>query len=219
MHYQFVLNPARFSELSTTLSGASTEFHRYKTEFLEYDEYIIYTVFQDRIEIIFEVGDGIRQEYFKGCKFDFTALPFLMGVVCGIHNKRILVIGNSVHTVSVFKADDEHSRFIPTMEKGKLVFHDREGVVFTKQDNFYIAVPEELVSNLFIKRMGHSIKIYPDEYLIRFKENDGFKYVPWTELNLVHGEYRNLEGDAKLKEIEAVVDHYTAGVGSIYWAS
>lgn len=183
MHYQSVVNPAdkEIVETKNVLKADIPNAFRYVTKFKDYDEEVMYDVYKEHVVIIKETEDGSETVYHPEGKYEPKDLGFLVEMVCLIHKRRVLQFGQSIHTVTTHEVNNT-SRFIPILEAGKVYLHERKGEVFKLENDFYVALPDEVIHAELTKVLAQSIKIFNKQYLVRFKENDKFVYFQLDEV-------------------------------------
>lgn len=227
MHFQVILN-TEFNNTLTTIKGGDNADGsvRYKTSIKGFDESVLYDVHPKFINVVMEVNDGIKTDYdglvaFSSLNRDvpLSVLPEILSTICYLHNKQNIKIGGSRHSLVIHDPSIE-SRYDAKHERGRVILHEKEGVIFQRHSDFVLQVPTEVVASVFIETMGLSIRLFPETYLVRFSDDEGYHYYPMSEVysdpiirNLrwrPKGRIAKFDWEGKRKELEALVEAYTA---------
>lgn len=216
MHYQTVIKGSDVKEVRFAVSNNTSNGVAYLPEF---NEKLFFMFTGDHtIRVVQEEFDGDIKAYQTSQFFNFPVLPFLVSAVCFKYGIRYVEVGLSTHSVAVFDTEGS-GRFIPTTESGKIYLHDREGMVFTQEGQYFTAVSNEQVAEMLISNMDYSLRFFDQKYLIRFKVGNRFIYFPladvFTDSGMRSMKHRNIpEVDKvnwgkKLDEILAMPDQFT----------
>lgn len=105
-------------------------------------------------------------------------IPRIFGIVAKVHNGITQIkLGKETHRIDVLVNSPLGVYFNEGKIGGKIIRHETEGLVFTRNDNTYSAVTKTTLDSLyerFIKR-GSGVCIPPD-YLVRFVVNGKYIY-------------------------------------------
>lgn len=216
MHYQTVVKGSDIKQVTFwTANNSSTGVAILK----EFNEKVHYQrINEHTIRITEEHFDGEINSYTSNRHYNFQVLPFLVAAICYEYGIRFVEVGLSKHSVVIYDTETT-DRFIPTTEAGRVYLHDREGVLFIQNDQYFTAVADQQVAELLISNMDYSLRFFDQKYLIRFKVGQRYLYFPLADVFLDSGvremKHRNIQGIAnlpwknKLKEILAMPDQFT----------
>lgn len=191
MHYQVVFEQDLLGKTHTHDTGLfiNGESKRFFTTLLDHNESVLYDVYDGHLVIIRETNEGEVEEYLSDRSYDYQTLPLLVAIACYKHNKRVVKMGRSTHTLMFH--DNKDGRFEAVLEAGKVTLHDKEGLVFTQDGDYYLSLPEEHVANIMLERLNHSLKFFDEKYKVRFKIGRNYAYFPLTEV-FADPEVRNI---------------------------
>lgn len=219
MHYRAVIKGSDLNKVNiqTTLDGMNG-----KISFTDEDDIeqrFNFKVLGKRlVKILQECYDDECTSYLDNKQYEFKTLPYLVVVLCAKMDFSHIEIGLSKHSISIYDRDVP-GRFIPIVENQTLILHESEGVVFRREEEFYIALHDEFVADMLISNLGHSLRFFNDKYLVRFNHYGKFFYFP---LGAVFGnetlrdleysnlpEYKHFDWEAKLAELEEFPEKVT----------
>lgn len=217
MHFQSIVDATDLESFKkNTIQG---ENGRYVSKVPEFSESLTYEIKQDKLIVIQETNEDTTITYGQ-LSYNFRVIPVMFALACAMHRKRILQVGVTEHTVYTH-VQGALDRFIASYgETGGIRMHDRKGLVFVEEEEFVVAVPEEVICSLYIEKMTMAIKLFDERYLIRFTLPGGsFMYFPMADLYANEAvrasKYRNLpnfsllDWEAKRNELETFVEDWT----------
>lgn len=185
-----------------------------------YDEVICYEIKEDMLIVKYEETDGERIT-FGDLTFNLKAVSQILGLACAMHKKTHIKLGVSLHRIHVAVNHPDGAYIAENTSRAHepVVYHQQEGLVFTKEKNFYVAIEPSMIAQLFIDRMGLSIRsLIPEMYQVRFEVDGKFVYYPLANVyhsdfvreSLTRKEHKGLlDWDGKQVEIENFVEEWT----------
>lgn len=149
--------------------------------------------------------------------YSLNAVPQIIALACAAHKRSYVRLGLSRHTihVTVNKPDGE---FFALQVGSKVIKHQSRGLIFVKEHDFYMALTDNLVAQLYVDRMGLALgNIIPAGYLVRFEHKGTFHYFPaslvFTDKSVrdsyLTKEQQEFDWDDKRKTIEDFVEEWT----------
>ena len=142
----------------------------------------------------------------------------IIALACAAHKRSFVRLGRSRHTihVTVNRPDGE---FFAVAVSGKTIKHQSRGLIFVKAHDFYMALADQLVAQLYVDRMGLALgNIIPASYLVRFEQQGTFHYFPASLVftdkavrdSYLTEEQQEYDWDDKRKTIEDFVEEWTS---------
>lgn len=105
-------------------------------------------------------------------------IPRIFGIAAKVHNNITQIkLGKDTHRIDVLVNSPVGVYFNEGKIGGKIIRHETEGLVFTRNENTYCAVTKTTINSIyerFIKR-GSGVCI-PAEYLVRFVVSGKYVY-------------------------------------------
>lgn len=149
--------------------------------------------------------------------YSLNIVPQIIALACAAHKRSFVRLGRSRHTihVTVNKPDGE---FFAVVTGAKTIKHQSRGLIFAKEHDFYMALEDRLVAQLYVDRMGLALgNIIPAAYLVRFEYKGVFHYFPaslvFTDKTIrdsyLTPEQQEFDWDDKRKTIEDFVEEWT----------
>jgi hypothetical protein len=185
-----------------------------------YDEAIGYEINGDLLIVKYEETEDGRIT-FGDQSFNLKAVSQILGLACAMHKKSHFKMGVSMHRIhaTVNHPDGAYVAENTGRVNEPVVYHQSEGLVFTKEKNFWVAVEPALIAQLFIDRMGLSIRsLIHEMYQVRFEVDGKFVYYPLANVyhsdfireSLTRKEHKGkLDWAGKQAEIENFVEEWT----------
>lgn len=171
-----------------------------------------------RVRITQECFEEDCIRYPENKQYDFVTLPYMITAVCAKYGFSQILIGNSKHTISIYD-QEKPGRFIPVVENSVTYLHDREGLVFRREGDFYNSQLDEFVADILISSMEHTLRFFDQAYLIRFNLNGKFFYFPLADVYATEltrelkyrnlPEYKEFDWAGKLKELNEFPEKVT----------
>lgn len=166
----------------------------------------------------FEESEDDRIPY-GNVAYKFKHVSSMIALACALHKKKMFKVGSSVYEIHVTVNHPEGRYEVESDMLNNLLHHQLDGLVFVKEEDFYLAITEERLAEILVERIGRSLgNIIDHRYLVRFKVQGKFKYYPlawiFTDPELLTSYLKpgeeNLPWNEKLTEIEQFVEGYTS---------
>jgi hypothetical protein len=217
MHYEAAVTSQDLLEL--TYNSKEVSENLWVSELPTYHESIGYELRGSILVVKYEQTEDERIAYNSNMSYSLQAVPPVIALACAMHKRRFVQLGTSRHTIHVAVNHPEGAYIAKKDHVGQTVIkHASKGLIFVKNQDFYEALEDRLVAQLYVDRMGLSIgNLIPNAYLVRFELNGKFLYFPashaFTEKAIrdsyLTREEQDLEWDLKRNEIEHFVEEWT----------
>lgn len=217
MHYEAAVTSQDLLEF--TYNSKEVSENLWVSELPTYHESIGYELRGSILVVKYEQTEDERISYNSNMSYSLQAVPPVIALACAMHKRRYVQLGTSRHTIHVAVNHPEGAYIAKKDHVGQAVIkHASKGLVFVRNGDFYEALEDRLVAQLYVDRMGLSIgNLIPSSYLVRFEHNGKFLYFPaafaFTDKPLrdsyLKTEEREFEWDLKRNEIEHFVEEWT----------
>lgn len=152
------------------------------------EEEVGYEVQDNKVIIKYEFVDSERKMIRSNLTHQengyATNLPRIFGVICEIHKVQFLQIGSSIMSLQVHVNDPDGKYAYTQQSSSRVLRHDREGLVFTRDilEN-YEAVEDDVLKALLKTYVGGGYGMaIPGRYTVRFKAGNEFRYYPLSSV-------------------------------------
>lgn len=217
MHYEAAVTSQDLLEF--TYNSKEVSENLWVSELPTYHESIGYELRGSILVVKYEQTEDERISYNSNMSYSLQAVPPVIALACAMHKRRYVQLGTVRHTIHVAVNHPNGAYIAKKDDVGQgIIKHASKGLLFVKNGEFYEALEDRLVAQLYVDRMGLSIgNLIPNAYLVRFELNSKFLYFPaslaFTEQvirdSYLKPEERELEWDLKRNEIEHFVEEWT----------
>ena len=181
----------------------------------QYNETIGYELREGVLVVKFEEADSERVTYMD-VAYRLTILSQMAALACALHNRKIVQVGSSRYDVHI-AVNHPQGLYITEQVGSKLINHQRNGVVFLREDDFYVAVEEATIAAIMERQQKYSLpQVMSHDWLVRFEVEGRFIYKPMAHIFgkdigwlIEAGKQIELNWAEKFAEITKVVEEYT----------
>lgn len=154
---------------------------------------------------------------FSNVTYKFNRVSTMIALACALHKRSMFKVGASVYDINVV-VNQPDGIYHVEIEGNSIIRHQANGLVFLREGDFYVAVSDSLLAQIYISRLGLSIHSLIDhDYLIRFQINGKYRYFPMAYVyidpiireSFLKGDSTEYQWDNKALEIEMFVEEYT----------
>lgn len=204
------------ADLATFRLNSEEKFTNYWISKLpQYDETIGYELREGIVVVKYEEADSERVTYMD-VTYRLTILSQMAALACAMHGRKIVQIGSSRYNVHV-AINHPEGVYITEQVGNTLIKHQRTGVVFLREDDFYVAVEDATVAAIMKRQRQYSLpQVMDHRWLVRFEVNGHFVYKPMAHIFgkdigwlIEAGQQIELNWADKLAEITKVEQEYT----------
>jgi hypothetical protein len=217
MHYEAAVSAQDLLEF--TYNSKEVAENLWVSELPTHQESIGYELKGSIVVVKYEQTEDERIQYNDQLSYSFQVVPQTIALACAMHKRRFIQLGTSRHTIHV-AVNYPNGEYIANAERpgGQIIKHQVKGLIFVKDKDFYMALEDSMVAQLYVDRMGLSIgNLIPDKYLIRFDYNGWFCYFPaalaFTDPTLrdsyLSPVEKEFDWDLKRETIEHFVEEWT----------
>lgn len=216
MHYEAVVSYQDLIEFQYNSKEVAENL--WVSELPTYHESIGYELRGSILVVKYEQNEDERISY-GDTSYTLAIVPQVIALACALHKRTYVQLGITRHTIHVAVNHPEGAYIAQSHLAGGRVFkHQAKGLIFNKEKDFYMALEDRLVAQLYVDRMGLSIgNLIPAAYLVRFEDNGKFHYFPASLVftdPIIRESYlsiveKDFDWDGKRKEIEDFVEEWT----------
>lgn len=217
MHYEAAVTSQDLMEFTYNSKEVATNL--WVSELPTYHESVGYELHGSVLIVKYEQNEDGRIIYGSGTSYSLQAVPPVIALACAMHKRRFIQMGTSRHTIHV-AVNHPNGEYIARVDiaGGSMIKHASKGMIFVKDKDFYMALEDRLVAQLYVDRMGLSIgNLIPSAYLVRFENNGKFHYFPASHVftdKVIRDSYlsdveKEFDWDLKRKTIEHFVEEWT----------
>lgn len=217
MHYEAAVTSQDLLEF--TYNSKEVSENLWVSQLPTYHESIGYELRGSILVVKYEQTEDERISYGSNMSYSLTAVPPVIALACAMHKRRYVQLGTSRHTIHV-AVNHPNGEYIAKKEGvgQTIIKHQTKGLIFVKDKDFYMALEDRLVAQLYVNLIGMSIgNLIPVAYLVRFEHFGKFKYFPASLVftdQVIRDSYLTPEEqafgwDLKREEIEHFVEEWT----------